>query len=542
MSAPAAIEQFTEDEAAFLSSYVTNIDLPVFVLVNLPEAVKGALFARYSRSHKSLRRLLLDEFRGDLDHNSAMPLADEGGDTRAGRFYDKVLGEFGDDSVAQLGSAHIACEQVSNLLTKVLERGRLMSYLEQSTRYIPFDKQLDGRWRYYMPDDLPQALAGDYASTLDTMFECYSEAKQCVTEYQAKTFSCPEDESSETWARTLRSQTLDAVRGLLPAATLSNVGIHGSGQAFEQLTLRLLSSPLHEARAYGEMMLVELRKVIPEFLRRVDQAEYGGRAQAYRHGRRERLERAAQDLRINEGCQSAQQAVEHQGSGASVLMIDCDQFAERKVLAAALWPHLGCSEADVRLALIRATDEQVQSAWDAIKGDRTNRRHRPGRELETVGWRFEIMSDYGAYRDLQRHRLLTIEAQPLSTDLGCATPDLILEAGARSSWERGIEASERLYQRLLSDSPEHASYAVSMAHRIRYVMHFNAREAMHLIELRSQPQGHPTYRWIVQEMLRQIRDIAGNHRIADLFDFADMSDGADGRLKSEQRTAQRQRE
>lgn len=540
MSAPAAaVEQFTDDECAFLSSYVTNTELPVFALVNLPEAVKGALFARYSRSHKSLRRLLLDEFRDDLDHSSAAPYVQADGDTRAGRLYDKVFVQYGDDSVAQLGSAHIACEQVSNLLTKVLERGRLMSYLEQSTRYIPFDKPLNGRWRYYMPDDLPGGIDDDYATTLDTMFESYSEAKRFVTEHLTNTCPCPDGESHETWERTLRARALDATRGMLPAATLSNVGIHGSGQAFEHLVLRLLSSHLSEARAYGEMMLVELRKVIPEFLRRVDQPEYGGRAQAYHLGRRERLERAAQSLKIQEGCLSAQQAVEH--NGASVLMLDCDQFAERRVLAAALWPHLGYSEADVRHALIRATDAEVQSAWDAIKGDRMNRRHRPGRELEAVGWRFEVISDFGAYRDLQRHRMQTVEAQPLGIELGYVTPGLIIEAGARSSWLRGIEASERLHQRLLADSPEHASYPVSMAHRIRYVMDFNAREAMHIIELRSQPQGHPTYRSIVQEMLRQIRDIAGTHRIADLFEFADMSDGADGRLKSEQRTARRQR-
>src|SRR6202047_3852051 len=142
-----ATEEWTDDEAEILRRYVTNLEGPVFALVNLPEVVKGALFARYSRSSKSLRRLFLDEFVGDLDITGDTSLDATVGLRRAEALYARVFGDYGDDSVAQLGGVHLACEQASNVLTKVLEWGRLMSYLEQSTRYIDYDARLDtGRY------------------------------------------------------------------------------------------------------------------------------------------------------------------------------------------------------------------------------------------------------------------------------------------------------------------------------------------------------------------------------------------------------------
>src|SRR5271154_3775308 len=158
------VEDFTDAEVSILRRYVTNLDGPVFALVNLPEVVKGALFARYSRSSKSLRRLFLDEFVGDLDVTGDTSLDATVGLRRAEDLYERVFGDYGDDSVAQLGGVHLACEQASNVLTKVLEWGRLMSYLEQSTRYIPYDTRMaTGHYRYYRdPDVLDSALGARY--------------------------------------------------------------------------------------------------------------------------------------------------------------------------------------------------------------------------------------------------------------------------------------------------------------------------------------------------------------------------------------------
>ena len=521
---------WTEGEADFLNRHVTNLHLPVFALTNLPEATKGALFARYSRSPKSLRQLLVDEFRDDLDVCGPTGMPVHSGEGRAAKLYNNVLDGFGDESVAQLGSAHLACEESSNVLTTILERGRLMSYLEQSTRYIDYSAPLRGRWRYRRPDDLPEHLVEAYTGALDTMFENYKAANEIVMGHLEVA-----DAPDPATARKLRAQGLDATRGMLPAAALSNVGIHGSGQAFEALLLRMFASPLDEARSYAAMMLTELRKVIPEFLRRVDMPEYGGVATAYRSERLGRLREVA--ARIPAGLDPVEP---HDRN--SVMLLDYDPYAERRVAAAALWPHLRCSEATVRDAGTRMSEDEVTRVFDAIRGERTNRRHKPGRELEVADYRFEVITDYGAHRDLRRHRLLTIEAQSLGTDLGHERSELVDEAGIRGHWDAGLEASASAHEMLLRESPVHAPYPVAMAFRIRYVMQFNAREAMHLIELRSQPQGHPSYRRVVQEMYRQIRDVAGHERIASLLTFVDMSDGSDGRLKNEQRTAHRQGE
>ncbi|MFM8601671.1 MAG: FAD-dependent thymidylate synthase, partial [Actinomycetota bacterium] len=269
-------EDFTPEESSVLRHYFTNLDLPVFALVNLPEVVKGALFARYSRSSKSLRRLFLDEFLGDLEVGGDEAVDATIGLDRAEALYEKVFFEYGDDSVAQLGGVHLACEQSSNILTKILEWGRLMSYLEQSTRYIAYDERLGGRYRYYRDPDIVAGRHGTrYVGEMDRMFDTYSKMAGAVTDHVRATVPKEKGDSDFVWRQATRAKALDAVRGALPAASLSNVGIYGSGQAFENLLLRMRAHPLPEARHYADMMLLELRKVIPSFLRRVDLEDRG---------------------------------------------------------------------------------------------------------------------------------------------------------------------------------------------------------------------------------------------------------------------------
>src|SRR5271169_5693299 len=273
---PYADETFTDEEADVLRPYVTNLDGPVFALVNLPEVVKGALFARYSRSHKSLRRLFLDEFVGDLDISGDAGVDATVGLRRAEQLYEKVFFEYGDDSVAQLGGVHLACEQASNVLTKVLEWGRLMAYLEQSTRYIAYNQRLTtGHYRYYRdPDLLDSPFGARYVGDMDRIFDTYGEL---LDEAQAwlVTRHPRGGDSHIVHRQAVRAKALDALRGLLPAASLSNVGIYGTGQSYELLLLRMRGHPLPEARRYAALMLAELRKVIPSFLQRVDLPDRG---------------------------------------------------------------------------------------------------------------------------------------------------------------------------------------------------------------------------------------------------------------------------
>jgi thymidylate synthase ThyX len=499
-------EEFTDDEADVLRRYFTNLDGPVFALVNLPEVVKGALFARYSRTHKSLRRLFLDEFVNDLVIDGDENVDATVGLDRAEELYEKVFFEYGDDSVAQLGGVHLACEQASNLLTKILEWGRLMSYLEQSTRYIGYDARLGGRYRFYRdPELLTSPLGTRYVGDMDRMFDAYSAAVNAVTDHVRDTVPQDPDDSDFVYRQATRAKALDAVRGMLPAASLSNVGIYGTGQAFEALLLRMRSHPLPEARQYADLMLHELRKVIPSFLRRVDLADRGGRWSDYLASTRTATAEVVETL----FGEVPNEVV------PEVSLVDHDPEAEDKLLAAICYSHSHLPET-VLLERVRrlAADERV-ALVRAYVGERTNRRHKPGRAFERCDYRFDVLSDYGAFRDLQRHRMLTIEWQRLTPNHGYTKPDLIDAAGAGPLFEETMERSARLFDDVKARFPEQASYAVSMAYRLRYVMQFNAREAMHLLELRSAPQGHPSYRRVALEMYRLIGEQAGHRAIAE---------------------------
>src|SRR5262245_58167054 len=232
-------ETFTDEERQRLAPYFTNLDGHVFALTNLPDTVKGALFARYSRSAKSLRRLFLDEFADKVDAPQAAGSGAAVGSARAERLFDKVFNEYGDDSVAQLGGAHIACEYVSNVLTKALEWGRLMAYLEQSTRYVPYTDKLHGRWRYHVPAEIEGALRERYTLTMDAAFETYASLIPRMQAHFAERFPRAPQDSEAVHRSAVRAKALDTLRGMLPASTQSNVGIYGTGQAYEALLLRM---------------------------------------------------------------------------------------------------------------------------------------------------------------------------------------------------------------------------------------------------------------------------------------------------------------
>lgn len=523
-------EEFTPAEADVLRRYFTNLDQPVFALVNLPEVVKGALFARYSRSPKSLRRLFLDEFVGDLDVRGDAGVDATIGLQRAEELYEKVFVEYGDDSVAQLGGVHLACEQASNLLTKVLEWGRLMSYLEQSTRYIAYDARLGGRYRYYRdPDVLASRFGTRYVGDMDRLFDAYSMLLARVTDHVRATVPQHSSDSDFVYRQATRAKALDAVRGVLPAAALSNVGIYGSGQAYEALLLRMRAHPLPEAQAYAELMLHELRKVIPSFLRRIDQAERGGRWTEYLSSTHEATAAVVGDLLADTVVDPAE----------GVELVDFDPEAEDKLLAAICYPHTHLPEHQL-LARVRTLghDDRV-ALLRAYVGERENRRHKPGRAFERTGYRFDVLSDYGAFRDLQRHRMLTIEWQRLTPFHGYVRPELVDEAGQAALFDDAMERSAALHEDLAGEFPEQAGYAVAMAYRVRYAMQFNAREAIHLLELRSSPQGHPSYRRVALEMHRLIGDVAGHMAIAETMVHLTRDAPELERLESERRAEAR---
>jgi thymidylate synthase ThyX len=526
---PYVEETYTPDEQAILRRYVTNLDQPVFALVNLPEVVKGALFARYSRSPKTLRRLFLDEFVGDLDISGDLSVDATVGLKRAEELYQKVFGEYGDDSVAQLGGVHLACEQSSNVLTKILEWGRLMAYLEQSTRYLGYDNRLaSGHYRYYRPPELLDSPVGArYVGDMDRMFDTYAELLPEIQAWLGTRHPRAASDSDFVHRQAIRAKALDALRGLLPASSLSNVGIYGTGQSYELLLLRLRSHPLPEARTYAEMMLVELRKVIPSFLQRVDRPDRGGEWSEYLAATRD------QTRAVVERLWAVPDAIDE------VRLVDFDPEGEDKVLAAICFPYSTLSEDEALRRVRKLSAEDRVALLSSYVGDRKNRRHRPGRAFERTDYRFEIVSDYGAFRDLQRHRLLSIDWQPLTTRLGYDLPDIVAQSGSEERFAESMARSADLYQTLVAEYPVQAPYAVALAYRIHYVMQMNAREAMHVLELRSGPQGHPAYRRVAQSMHRAIADVAGHRAIAAAMVHVDHGSTDLERLDAERRAEAR---
>ena len=540
-------DQFSPEERAALSPYFTNLDGPVFALVNLPEVVKGALFARYSRSPKSLRRLFLDEFlntgvaphanRGGVGGGISPPPTSteeaerETGRARAEDLYGRMFFEYGDDSVAQLGGAHLACEGASNLLTKVLEWGRLAAYLEQSTRYVPYDDLVGGHYRYHVPGELEGDLRDRYVRTLDAMFDTYRELLPILREHLSGRFPKNQQTSDAAYRMSIRAKALDTLRGLLPAATTSNVGIYGTGQAYENLLLRMRAHPLLEVRAYADLMLAELRKVIPAFLRRVDLPDRGTAWSSYLSETRQETARVAAELLPDDAVVPRDE----------VTLTDFDPEGEVKVVAAALYAVSDAPDDRLLDVARKLTEDERRAVLAAYVGRRTNRRHRPGRAFERTSYRFDVLADYGAFRDLQRHRLLTLEWQRLSPRHGSVMPEAIAEARVDARWHRSLDASAALHDAIAAAGlAEVAPYAVAIAYRVRFYMEMNAREAMHLIELRSAPQGHPAYRRIAQTMHRLIAERAGHRALAAAMTFADHSEVALERLEAE-RAAERRR-
>jgi thymidylate synthase ThyX len=537
---PYVRERFSDEEADVLRRYFTSIDGPVFALVNLPEVVKGALFARYSRSAKSLRRLFLDEFVGDLDISGDLTVDATVGLRRAEELYDRIFLEYGDDSVAQLGGVHLACEQASNLLTKVLERSRLMAYLEQSTRYVAYDSRLaSGHYRYFRdPAILESSLGARYVGEMDRMFDTYAALVPVVQAWLTRRYPKASSDPDLAYRQSIRAKAFDALRGLLPAGSLSNVGIYGTGQSYELLLLHMRAHPLPEARFYAELVLEELRKAIPSFLKRVDRQDRGGQWSAYLAANRAAMDDLAGRLFPKGEAGEA-------GAGdlpTPVTLVDFDPDGENKMIAAMLYPHTDLAESELAEQVTRMSADDRRQVVRTYVGDRVNRRHRPGRALERTSYRFDVVSDYGAFRDLQRHRMLTIEWQPLDTSLGYDVPEAAVEAGVAPTFEESMVRSATLHDALAPPFPQQAPYAAALAFRVRYVMQMNAREAMHVLELRSGSQGHPAYRAVVRDMHRLIAEQAGHHAVAEMMRFVDHDDQADnglGRLEAARRTEAR---
>jgi len=330
--------------------------------------------------------------------------------------------------VAQLGGAHVACEWVSNVLTKVLQRPRLAAYLKQSTRYIAYDAPMPappGGYRYYRDPELGPA----YARAMDELFGIYADSLPRVVAWERTKYTRAPEEPPAAHARAIKAKALDLVCGLLSASSLSHMGIYASGQSYEQLILHLLAHPLPEARAYGTMILQEVQAVMPSFVARVQRPDRGGEWIGYLESRSRAGAHWAQRLGLREPFEDDARA------GPSVRLLQA-QGEEEDLLAAPLFESSCASEVSIRRTVQQLGQPERSSLLADLVGTRSNRRHRPGRGFEAIRYRFEIVADYGAFRDLQRHRMLTVQWQALGPDLGAGVPEQVELAGVGEQYRR----------------------------------------------------------------------------------------------------------
>lgn len=527
---PLSSETFSAHEQELLAPFVTNLDRSTFGLRNLPEVVKGALFSRYSRSEKSLRRILLDEFINAPEANFG-DLAKTGVNQstvalgKAEAFYDRVLVGYGDDSVAELGGAHVACEAISNIAAKALEDSRLgLSPLEKSTRYVAFNKKVNGRYLYFLEPTIMASVHADrYTKTLDHLFETYTALYEPLLAWVQQETPQDAQTSDRAYLSATRAKTFDLLRGLLPMATLTNVGLFGNGRAFEYLLVKLAASAHPEIQSLSEGMQQELDQTIPSFVKRA-KTDRGRQYASYLANNVQNTAQLAQDFLS---------PFQRQQGKEDVLLVEYDLAAEAKVVAAILYPHSMQSHHEIQQLAEGMSAADRQKIITTYAGNRASRFHRPGRAFEDTYYTFDILADIGAYRDLHRHRILTQERQAFTVQHGYIVPTEIVASGLEESYRSALEQAAKTFDVVYQDLPIAAQYIVPFAFLTRWRIRLNLREAYHFIELRSARQGHPTYRQVAQEMYRHIATV--HPTLAAPMTFVDLEDYQLERLGAEQR-------
>lgn len=515
---------------------MTDSTAPIFGLRNLPEVVKGALFARYSRSPKGLREILLTEFLSD-QAGSVLPdtTATAADQARANAFYDRVLLGYGDESVAELGGAHIACEGISNIAAKAIEDSRIgISPLEQSTRYLPFGEKENGHYRYVRETAIMQsAWSDEYERVANLLFATYQALlPPTLTAIQMETPRQPET-SERAYANATRAKAYDLLRGLLPMATKTNVGLYGNGRAFELLINKLQASRLQELNQVANGIQAALNECIPAFVKR-PQGPHGKTLQAY-------LKNTADQTHTHVFGLQKEHPAELRGQphdqtthdNPTVTLIDYDTYATTNVVADIIYHELDISLEDARRFAHTMSLEQQAQLIRIYAGERESRFHKPGRAFERPVYTFDILADLGAYRDLQRHRILTQERQAFTTIHGYVIPDPIRRYLLAEPYATAIEAAAEIYPAIAAELPAQAQYIVPLACRTRWRITINLRAAYHLIELRSGRQGHPSYRKVAIAMYQAIREV--HPILAEAMHFVDTKTYDLERLAAEER-------
>lgn len=531
-------EGFSETQLKILQRFVSNTSGNVFVLRNLPEVIKGALFSRYSRSSLGLRALLLKEFilneetafdaivkpRGPQDSEE---LEDQlVAIQKAQNFYDRILDGYGDDSIAELGGAHLAIENVSMIAAKAIEDSRIGgSPLEKSTRYIYFDQKVDGEYLFYKePILMTSAYRELYLNTCNHLFQTYSDLIPELTTIFEEKFPRDPESSKAAYSAALRAKVLDCLRGLLPASALTNMGIYGNGRFFESLIHKLHCYPLSELQDIGVKAHEELSKVVPSFISRSDK----------NHKHHKSFEHFQESIH-SEICSVIK---EHEANvpkdlNPGVRLVSYDPNSVARVAAAMMFAGSDRGLSEWQRYVNALSEEEVLRILEAGSKFRENRRHKSPRALEHAEFTFEILADFGIYRDLHRHRMLTQERELLTCDYGFWVPREIYDTDMEKKYIEAMEVAKEAYDILSQEFPEEAQYVVPMAYHVRWYFHVNLRALQWMCELRSSPAGHPSYRYIAQEMAKQVIQVFP--QFERFFKFVDYEGYDLGRMSQEER-------
>lgn len=535
-------EEFNESQLKTIKRYVTNPTSHIFCLQNLPEVIKGALFSRYSRSSLGLRALLLKEFilneETAFTSISGQPVTDNDIELenqsiaikKAQNFYDRILDGYGDDSIGELGGAHLAIENVSMIAAKVMEDSRLGgSPLEKSTRYIYFDQKCGGEYLFYRePILMTSAYKDIYIDTCNHLFEVYGKLIPPLTEYMEQKFPRKNDISKVAYTAALRAKVLDCLRGLLPASTLTNMGIYGNGRFFETLLQKLNCNNLSELQEISRISYQELSKVIPSFIRRADINH------KHQKSFTEFSEKTDEELKlIAQQHTSSLELFDHH----AVRLVSYDKESPIKVGAALLFSRSNAGLMGLQEVCRKMSPDELSAVFEAASAFRQNRRHKSPRALEHAEFTFEIIADFGVYRDLQRHRTLSQERQLLSCELGYFIPEEILSTDMEKEYRSAMDRAKEVYDQIAAELPEEAQYVVPMAYNIHWYFHINLRALQWMCELRSSDAGHPSYRFIAQEMAKQVCQVFPEFER--FFKFVDYEGYELGRLRQEIRTVEK---
>ena len=503
-------EEFSENQIKILEKFVTNTSGNIFVLRNLPEVIKGALFSRYSRSNLGLRSLLLKEFiqNEDTSFSSIAGAVKEGEVSqeeqmaaihKAQNFYDRILDGYGDDSIGELGGAHLAMENISMIAAKNIEDSRIGgSPLEKSTRYIYFDQKVGGEYLFYKEPILMTSAYRDlYLETCNFLFDTYSRLIPPLTASIEQKFPKEHQISKPAYTAALRAKVLDCLRGLLPASSLTNVGLFGNGRFYEYLLQKLNCHNLAELQEIGKESFAELNKVIPSFIRRADFSnKYYQSFASYN-------EQMKEDLKLLAEKHSQKIFSE---TSPKVDLIHFDPASVYKVAAALLYSDTSVNLADLEDYCKKLSDEDIARILDAAALSRENRRHKSPRALELSEMTFEIVADFGVFRDLHRHRTLTQERQLLTCNWGYFIPKEIMGTEMEKDYCAAMDKAKASYDLMVKELPEEAQYVVPMGYNMKWFFHINLRALQWLCELRSSPAGHPNYRFIAQTMAKKVSE------------------------------------